>query len=115
MDVGRIINVKTAASQVRGGVIMGISQALMEEGELDPMLGNPVVYDLATYYIASHADIPRIDVAFVGKPDLKFNPVGARGVGEIGITGVAATVANAVYHATGKRIRNLPITPDKLL
>jgi xanthine dehydrogenase YagR molybdenum-binding subunit len=115
IDVGRIVNVKTAASQVRGGVIMGISQALMEEGELDPTMGNPVVYDLATYHIASHADIPRIDVAFVGKPDLKFNPVGARGVGEIGITGVAAAVANAVYHATGKRIRNLPITPDKLV
>lgn len=115
IDVGRIINVKTAASQVRGGVIMGISHALMEEGELDPTMGNPVVYDLATYHIASHADIPRIDVAFVGKPDLKFNPVGARGVGEIGITGVAAAVANAVYHATGKRIRNLPITPDKLV
>jgi len=115
MDVGRVINVKTAASQVRGGVIMGISHALMEEGEFDPTLGNPVVYDLATYHIASHADIPRIDVAFVGKPDLKFNPVGARGVGEIGITGVAAAVANAVYHATGKRIRDLPITPDKLL
>jgi xanthine dehydrogenase YagR molybdenum-binding subunit len=115
MDVGRVINVKTAASQVRGGVIMGISQALMEEGEFDPNLGNPVVYDLATYHIASHADIPRIDVAFVGKPDLKFNSVGARGVGEIGITGVAAAVANAVYHATGKRIRDLPITPDKLL
>jgi xanthine dehydrogenase YagR molybdenum-binding subunit len=115
MDVGRVINVKTAASQVRGGVIMGISEALMEEGELDPTIGNPVVYDLATYHVASHADIPRIDVAFVGKPDLKFNPVGARGVGEIGITGVAAAVANAVYHATGKRIRDLPITPDKLL
>ncbi|MEN9565458.1 MAG: hypothetical protein RLZZ69_654 [Cyanobacteriota bacterium] len=115
MDIGRVINVKTAASQVRGGVIMGISHALMEEGELDPMLGNPVVYDLATYHIASHADIPRIDVAFVGKPDRKFNPVGARGVGEIGITGVAAAVANAIYHATGKRIRNLPITPDKLI
>lgn len=115
MDIGRVINVKTAASQVRGGIIMGISQALMEEGELDPTLGNPVVYDLATYHVASHADIPRIDVAFVGKPDLKFNPVGARGVGEIGITGVAAAVANAVYHATGKRIRHLPITPDKLI
>jgi xanthine dehydrogenase YagR molybdenum-binding subunit len=115
IDVGRVVNAKTAASQVRGGVIMGIGQALMEEGELDPTLGNPVVYDLATYHIASHADIPRIDVAFVGKPDLKFNPVGARGVGEIGITGVAAAVANAVYHATGKRIRNLPITPDKLV
>lgn len=115
MDIGRVINAKTAASQVRGGVIMGISHALMEEGEFDPTLGNPVVYDLATYHIASHADIPRIDVAFVGKPDLKFNPVGARGVGEIGITGVAAAVANAIYHATGKRIRDLPITPDKLL
>lgn len=115
MDIGRVVNVKTAASQVRGGVIMGISHALMEEGELDPTMGNPVVYDLATYHIASHADIPRIDVAFVGKSDRKFNPVGARGVGEIGITGVAAAIANAVYHATGKRIRALPITPDKLL
>jgi xanthine dehydrogenase YagR molybdenum-binding subunit len=94
---------------------MGISQALMEEGDLDPESGNPLVYDLATYHIASHADIPRIEVTFVGEPDLNFNPTGARGVGEIGITGVAAAIANAIYHATGKRIRDLPITPDKLL
>jgi xanthine dehydrogenase YagR molybdenum-binding subunit len=115
MDVGRIINSKAAASQVRGGVIMGIGQALMEECHFDPNTGYPVVYDLATYHFPAHADTPRIDVAFVGEPDLNFNPAGARGVGEIGITGVSAAVANAVYHATGKRLRSLPLTPDKLL
>lgn len=115
MDVGKVINAKTAASQVRGGIIMGIGQALMEECHLDPNIGYPVVYDLATYHFPAHADIPRIEVAFVGEPDLNFNPAGARGVGEIGITGVSAAIANAVYHATGKRIRELPITPDKLL
>jgi xanthine dehydrogenase YagR molybdenum-binding subunit len=115
MDIGTVVNAKAAASQVRGGVIMGISEALMEEGDLDPESGNPLVYDLATYHIASHADIPRIEVMFVGEPDLNFNPMGARGVGEIGITGVAAAIANAIYHATGKRMRDLPITPDKLL
>jgi xanthine dehydrogenase YagR molybdenum-binding subunit len=115
MDIGRVINAKAAASQVRGGVIMGIGQALMEECLLDPNSGQPVVYDLATYHYPSHADIPRIEVAFVGKPDLNFNPVGARGVGEIGITGVSAAIANALYHATGKRVRSLPMTPDKLL
>jgi xanthine dehydrogenase YagR molybdenum-binding subunit len=115
MDIGRVINAKTAASQVRGGVIMGIGQALMEECLFDPNIGYPVVYDLATYHYPSHADIPRIDVAFVGEPDLNFNSAGVRGVGEIGITGVSAAIANAVYHATGKRIRSLPITPDKLI
>jgi xanthine dehydrogenase YagR molybdenum-binding subunit len=115
MDVGKVVNAKAAASQIRGGVIMGIGQALMEEGDLDPTSGNPLVYDLATYHVAAHADIPRIEVIFVGEPDLNFNPVGARGVGEIGITGVAAAIANAVYHATGKRIRSLPILPEKLL
>ncbi|CAA9422504.1 Periplasmic aromatic aldehyde oxidoreductase, molybdenum binding subunit YagR [uncultured Leptolyngbya sp.] len=115
MDVGRIINTKAAASQVRGGVIMGIGQALMEECHFDPNTGYPVVYDLATYHFPAHADTPRIDVAFVGEPDLNFNPAGARGVGEIGITGVSAAIANAVYHATGKRLRSLPLTPDKLL
>ncbi len=80
-----------------------------------PNLGNPVVDDLATYYFPAHADIPRIDVAFVGEPDLNFNPVGARGVGEIGITGVSAAVANAVYHSTGKRLRSLPPVQAKQL
>ncbi|MBV9389206.1 MAG: xanthine dehydrogenase family protein molybdopterin-binding subunit [Chroococcidiopsidaceae cyanobacterium CP_BM_ER_R8_30] len=115
MDIGRVMNAKTAASQVRGGVIMGIGQALMEECLLDPNIGYPVVYDLATYHFPSHADIPRIDVVFVGEPDLNFNLAGARGVGEIGITGVSAVIANAVYHATGKRIRSLPLTPEKLM
>jgi xanthine dehydrogenase YagR molybdenum-binding subunit len=115
MDIGKVINAKTAASQVRGGVIMGIGQALMEECHFDPNIGYPVVYDLATYHFPAHADIPRIQVAFVGEPDIKFNPGGARGVGEVGITGVSAAIANAIYHATGKRIRELPITPEKLL
>lgn len=115
MDVGRVMNAKAAASQVRGAVIMGIGQALMEECHFDPNTGYPVVYDLATYHFPAHADIPRIDVTFVGEPDLNFNPLGVRGVGEVGITGVSAAVANAVYHATGKRLRNLPLTPDKLI
>ncbi len=115
MNIGRVLNSKTAASQIRGGVIMGIGQALMEECHLDPTTGYPVVYDLATYHFPAHADIPRIEVSFVGEPDFDFNPMGVRGCGEIGITGVAAAVANAVYHATGKRIRSLPIIPDKLV
>lgn len=115
MNIGQVLNAKTAASQIRGGIIMGIGQALMEECHLDPDTGYPVVYDLATYHVPAHADIPRIEVFFVGEPDFNFNPLGVRGCGEIGITGVSAAVANAVYHATGKRICSLPITPDKLL
>lgn len=115
MDVGQVINTKAAASQVRGGVIMGIGQALMEECHFDPNSGYPVVYDLATYHFPAHADAPRIEVAFVGEPDRAFNSAGVRGVGEIGITGVSAAIANAVYHATGKRFRSLPLTPDKLI
>ncbi len=115
INIGRVMNAKTAASQVRGAVIMGIGQALMEECRFDPNIGYPVVYDLATYHYPSHADIPRIQVTFVGEPDYNFNPAGVRGVGEIGITGVSAAIANAIYHATGKRIRNLPITTDKIL
>ncbi|NET72217.1 MAG: xanthine dehydrogenase family protein molybdopterin-binding subunit [Sphaerospermopsis sp. SIO1G2] len=115
MDIGRVMNAKTAASQIRGGVIMGIGHALMEECKFDPNSGNPVVYDLATYHFPSNADIPRIDVTFVGEPDLNFNPAGARGVGEIGITGVSAALTNAIYHATGRRLRELPITPEKLI
>ncbi|HLP89594.1 MAG TPA: xanthine dehydrogenase family protein molybdopterin-binding subunit [Nostocaceae cyanobacterium] len=115
INVGRVLNAKTAASQIRGGVIMGIGEALMEECHFDPASGYPVVYDLATYHIPTQADIPRIEVTFVGEPDLNFNPLGVRGAGEIGITGVAAAIANAIYHATGKRLRSLPFTPDKLI
>lgn len=115
MNIGQVMNAKTAASQIRGGVIMGIGHALMEECLFDPKIGYPVVYDLATYHYPTHADIPRIDVTFVGEPDLNFNRAGVRGVGEIGITGVSAAICNAVYHATGRRLRELPITPDKLV
>ncbi|MBW4566407.1 MAG: xanthine dehydrogenase family protein molybdopterin-binding subunit [Mojavia pulchra JT2-VF2] len=115
INVGRVLNAKTAASQIRGSVIMGIGQALMEECHFDPASGYPVVYDLATYHIPTHADIPRIEVVFVGEPDLNANSMGVRGVGEIGITGVAAAIANAIYHATGKRLRSLPFTLDKLI
>ncbi len=115
MNCGRIVTSKTARSQILGGVVMGIGMALLEETVYDPKTGMPVNANLAEYHVPTNADIPQIDVHFVGEPDFDFNPIGARGMGEIGITGMAAAIANAVYHATGKRIRELPITPDKLI
>ncbi len=114
-DVGRIMNEKTARSQVIGGVIYGIGAALMEETAYDKRWANPVTRTLADYHIPVNLDIPPIDVHFIGKPDPHISPIGARGVGEIGITGVAAAIANAVFNATGKRLRDLPLTPDKLI
>lgn len=115
MDIGRVLNPKTARSQVVGGVTMGIGAALMEETLYDPKFGHPVTANLADYPVCVNPDIHLIETYFTEIADLHFNPLGCRGVGEIGITGVAAAVANAVYHATGKRVRDLPITPDKLL
>jgi xanthine dehydrogenase YagR molybdenum-binding subunit len=115
MDCGRVVNPKTGGSQIIGGVVMGIGMALEEETVHDPQTGLPVTRNLADYHVPVNADIRAIDVHFVGEPDFEFNPMGARGMGEIGITGVAAAVANAVYHATGQRVRDLPITLDKLL
>ena len=115
MDVGRILNPKTARSQVLGGVVMGIGQALMEETHYDPNTARPVTDNLADYAVPVNPDIHSLEAYFTDIPDTRFNAMGCRGVGEIGITGVAAAIANAVYHATGKRIRDLPITPDKLL
>jgi xanthine dehydrogenase YagR molybdenum-binding subunit len=115
MNCGRVVSAKTARSQIIGGVVMGIGMALTEETSYDPATGLPVIRNLADYHVPTNADVPEIDVAFVGEPDFAFNPIGARGLGEIGITGTAAAIANAVYHATGKRIRDLPITPDKLI
>jgi len=115
INCGRVVTYKPARSQIIGGVVMGIGMALHEANEYDPKTGLPVNANLAEYHVPTHADIPFVDVHFVGEPDYNFNPIGARGIGEIGVTGIAAAVANAVYHATGKRVRDLPITPDKLL
>jgi xanthine dehydrogenase YagR molybdenum-binding subunit len=115
MNCGRVVSAKTARSQILGGVTMGIGMALTEETSYDPATGLPVTRNLADYHVPTNADVPEIDVSFVGEPDFAFNPIGARGMGEIGITGIAAAIANAVYHATGKRVRDLPITPDKLI
>lgn len=113
-DVGRVLNAKTARSQVIGGVIMGLGMALTEETRYDPTTGRPVTRNLADYHVPSHADAPEIDARLLDEPDERFNALGARGLGEIGITGVAAAVANAVWHATGRRVRDLPITLDKI-
>lgn len=114
-DVGRIMNEKTARSQIIGGVIFGIGAALTEATEYDKRWGNPVVRTLADYHVPVNLDVPPIDVHFIGKADPHISPIGARGIGEIGITGVAAAIANAVFNATGKRLRDLPLTPDKLV
>lgn len=113
-DTGRILNPKTAVSQFRGGIIMGIGMALTEETMFDDRTGRIVNPTLAEYHLPVQADVPYIDVVYTDIPD-PHTPMGAHGIGEIGITGVAAAVANAVYHATGKRVTDLPITLDKLL
>jgi len=113
-DTGRILNPKTALSQFRGGIIMGIGMALTEETMFDDRTGRIMNPTLAEYHLPVQADVPQIDVVYTDIPD-PLTPMGARGIGEIGITGVAAAIANAVYHATGKRVTSLPITLDKLL
>ena len=111
---GRIINAKTARSQILGSVVMGIGMALHEEALTDHRFGRIMNANFAEYHVPVHADVHDIDVIFVDERDEIINPLGIKGVGEIGIVGVAAAIANAVYHATGKRIRDLPITLDKL-
>ncbi|MBT1702887.1 xanthine dehydrogenase family protein molybdopterin-binding subunit [Chryseosolibacter indicus] len=111
---GTIINPKTSRSQVLGGVIWGISMALHEDTFLDNNLGRFMNHDLAEYHIPVHADNPEIEVIFVREKDEIINPLGVKGLGEIGIIGVASAVANAVFHATGKRVREFPITLDKV-
>jgi xanthine dehydrogenase YagR molybdenum-binding subunit len=115
MDIGKILNEKTAKSQIMGGAIFGIGMALLEETVYDSNTGRIVTKDLADYHLPVHADMPEFDVIFTDKPDYNIGSVGARGAGEIGITGITAAIANAVYNATGKRVRDLPITPDKLI
>jgi xanthine dehydrogenase YagR molybdenum-binding subunit len=111
---GRIVNTKTAANQVMGGVVWGIGMALHEETLVDHRFGRVMNANIAEYHVPVNADVQDIKIIFVDEPDIIVNPMGIKGVGEIGIVGVAAAIANAVHHATGKRIRDLPITLDKL-
>lgn len=112
---GRILNTKTARSQVLGSVVWGISMALMEETVMDHQLGRYMNHNYSEYHIPVQADIHDIDVIFVEEEDDIVNPLGVKGIGEVGLLGVAAAITNAVYHATGKRVRDLPIYLDKLL
>ena len=112
---GRILNPKTARSQILGGMVWGISKALEEESMMDHQFGRFMNHSLAEYHMAVNADVHDLDVIFVEEHDDIVNPLGVKGLGEIGLVGVPAAIANAVFHATGKRIRQLPITLDKLL
>jgi xanthine dehydrogenase YagR molybdenum-binding subunit len=112
---GRILNPKTARSQIIGAMTMGAGSALMEELAIDKRLGFFVNHDLASYEVPVHADIPHQDVVFLDETDALSSPMKAKGVSELGICGVAAAIANAVYNATGVRVRDYPITLDKLI
>jgi xanthine dehydrogenase YagR molybdenum-binding subunit len=115
IDGGRMINPKAARNQIEGAVVMGVGMALFEATEYDQRFGSPINNSLADYVVAVHADSPQMDVTFLDYPDFNLNALGARGVGEIGLAGVAAAIANATYHATGIRVRNLPIRIEDLL
>jgi xanthine dehydrogenase YagR molybdenum-binding subunit len=114
-SVGRVVNPTTARSQFLGGLVMGMSAALLEESHRDPRFGHVVTQDLATYHVASHADVLDVDAEWLEESDETFTPMGSRGIGEIGIVGTAAAVANAAYHATGVRVRSIPVTADDFL
>ncbi|GGM64731.1 xanthine dehydrogenase family protein molybdopterin-binding subunit [Dactylosporangium sucinum] len=114
-DVGRVVNPKLATNQVYGGVVFGLGMALTEETILDERSGRFVTRDLATYHVPTNPDVPSITVRFIDEPDLSANSFGVKGVGEISAIGVPAAIANAVFHATGVRFRELPITPDRVL
>jgi len=113
---GRILNARLARSQFMGGMVWGIGMALHEHSVYDEKLGRIVTRDLADYHVPANADVPAVEPLFLElEEDQKVSPAGVKGIGEIGITGTAAAVASAVYNATGRRIRKLPITPDELL
>jgi xanthine dehydrogenase YagR molybdenum-binding subunit len=114
-EAGRMMNAKTARSQLMGGMVWGIGLALQERTIMDERLGRPVNNNLAEYHVPVNADVPSIEVAWIDGNDPLVSSVGAKGIGEIGITGAGAAIANAVYHATGRRIRSLPITVETLL
>jgi xanthine dehydrogenase YagR molybdenum-binding subunit len=112
---GRILNAKTARSQMIGGMIWGIGAALMEENHVDLRYGSFINQDLASYHVAVNADVGSIDAVFLDETDPHGSPLGSKGLGELGICGAGAAVVNAIHHATGARIRDFPVTPDKLL
>jgi xanthine dehydrogenase YagR molybdenum-binding subunit len=112
---GKILNAKTARSQFMGGIVWGIGLALTEHTVRDPRSARVVTRDLADYHVPVNLDVPALEIISVDEEDTHVNEIGAKGIGEIGITGIGGAIANAVYHATGRRIRDLPITPDKLL
>jgi xanthine dehydrogenase YagR molybdenum-binding subunit len=114
-DAGRVINPKTARSQAIGGIIWGVGQALLEQSETDPASGQFINRNYSGYLVPTNADIPELDVLFVGGFDEEASPLGAKGLGELTAVSVAPAIANAVYHATGRRVRDLPITIEKLL
>jgi xanthine dehydrogenase YagR molybdenum-binding subunit len=114
-DIGVLINEHTGINQLQGGIVWAVGFALMEDTVIDLNVGRTVNENLSEYHVPVNADIGVLDVTVVGIPDTKFNPLGNRGIGEIGITGAAAAVANAIYNATGKRVREYPITPDKIM
>src|SRR5690606_1531944 len=115
IDGGQIINMRTARNQIEGAVVMGVGMALLEETHYDPRNGAPVNSNLADYVVATHADAPDIDVMFLNYPDTVLNELGARGIGEIGLAGVAAAITDAIHHATGVRVRDLPVQVQDLI
>jgi xanthine dehydrogenase YagR molybdenum-binding subunit len=112
---GTIVNPRTARSQFIGGMTMGLGMALLEEGILDPGFGDVVNRDLATYHVPVYADVDGIEATWIDEDDRHLNPIGSKGIGEIGIVGTAAAVGNAVHHATGYRFRRLPIRLDHVV
>jgi len=114
-DGGRILNPKTARSQLIGGMIWGVGSALHENAVVDPRFGLFVNHDLAGYHVPVHADVPAVEAIMLDGFDDKSNALGSKGVGELGICGAGAAVANAIYNACGVRVRDYPITPDKIL
>jgi xanthine dehydrogenase YagR molybdenum-binding subunit len=114
-DAGRVINPKTARSQAIGGMIWGVGQALLEQSETDPVMGHFLNRNYSGYLAPTNADIPELDMLFVGEFDEEASPLGSKRLGELTAVSVAPAIANAVYHATGKRMRDLPITVEKLL
>jgi xanthine dehydrogenase YagR molybdenum-binding subunit len=115
IDAGRIINPLAGRNQIEGAVVMGIGMALLEHTTYDPQNGAPINSNLADYIMAVNADVPKLEVHFLDYPDKEINQLGARGIGEIGLAGIAAAITAATYHATGVRVRELPITIEDLL